>query len=116
MIFFQRLTNNDVILYFDIDEDWDMIVISFASEYGIRLKQVSDEEMNYDEFLQLVYGLLSIDCLFGRVVNIRSTPSDKAGDLDENDKKIWVEWRQKHKECVTHTKKITLQDIFGDGV
>lgn len=102
------------IQYFDIDEDWSMITISFASEYGMRLKQTPDDEMDWDEFLELLYGLLSMDCLFGRTVGIRSTPSDKYSSLDESEKKVWLEWRQKHPECVTHTKKLTLKDLFGD--
>jgi hypothetical protein len=91
-----------------------MISVSFASEYQIRLKQTLDDEMGWDEFLQLLYGLLSCDCLFGRIVNIRSTPSDKVSELSSDEKSIWLEWRKLHPECVTHTKKITLKDLYGD--
>lgn len=108
------ITNNASYVYFDIDEDWDLINFAFASELGIRLKQTQDDDMNYDEFLEYVYGLLSCDCAFARIVNIRSTSSEEAADLSADDMKIWVSWRQKHPECVTHTKKLKLEDLFGD--
>lgn len=102
------------IQYFDIDEDWNTIIGSFSTVHNMRLKQTPDDEMDWDEFLVLLYELLQSECSFQRLVSIRSTPSDKYADLDEYEKKVWLDWRQRHPECVTHTKKLTLKDLFGD--
>lgn len=103
------------ILYFDIDEDWDLINVSFFKEYGMRLSKTPDDDMDWDEFLNYLYGLLSIEnCTFGRIVHIRSTPSDEYSSLSNEEKNIWLEWRQKHPECVSHVKKMTLKDLFGE--
>ena len=114
-IFANLKNKTNSILYFDIDEDWEIICVSFFKEYQMRLKKTPDEDMDWDEFLSYLYGLLSIEgCLFGRIVNIRSTSSDDYSKLSTEEKKIWLEWRQRHPECVTHVKKMTLKDLYGE--
>ena len=112
-IFFFFLKQNSI-CYFDINEDWNLIVGSFSKVHNIRLSCLSDEDMDGAEFLNLLYELLATECSFSNIVQIRSTPPEKFNELNSAQKDIWLEWRQKHPECVVHTKKLTLEDLFGD--
>ena len=50
------------------DDDWPLVVSSFAQQYGIRLYQ---ENIDYPEFCSLMTGL-SPDTPLGRIVAIRA--------------------------------------------
>lgn len=109
------MTNSNPITYFDVDEDWNMIVADFADIYSTRLFETNNDDMEYAEFISLVYGLLAKEkSTLGNIVRIRSTPSTEYSQLSKAEKEIWLEWRQKHPECITHTKKLTLKDLYGD--
>lgn len=108
------MKSSNPLSYFDIDEDWNIIIADFAKHYNTRLYETNNDDMEYAEFLSLVYGLLSIDSILGNIVRVRSTPSTEYSELSKGEKEIWLEWRQKHPECVQHTKKLTLKDLYGD--
>lgn len=55
--------------WFDIVEDWHLIVSSFAKQYGIRLGENLD--MPFSEFQQLLAGLMP-DTPLGNIISIRS--------------------------------------------
>lgn len=56
--------------YYDLDDDWDLVVASFQSEYGIRLsKELSG--MSWREFSYFINGL-SGDSPLGRIICIRA--------------------------------------------
>ena len=57
--------------YYDLFEDWDLIVSSFLSQYGIRIQTREFETVTWDEFRSLLAGI-SPDTVLGRVVAIRS--------------------------------------------
>ena len=52
-------------------EDWDLIVSSFLSQYGLRIRTKEFETVSWDEFKALIAGL-SPETALGRVVAIRS--------------------------------------------
>lgn len=56
--------------YYDLNDDWALIVASFQSEYGIRLSRDLDG-MTWQEFSAFINGL-SGDSPLGRVVSIRA--------------------------------------------
>lgn len=97
-----------------MEEDKLLINISFLKEYGIRLEDTNNDDLDSAEFLEDLYGLLCIDCPFGNIVRIRSTPSTEFSQLSKNEKETWLDWRKKHPECVQHTRKLTLKDLYGD--
>ncbi len=62
-------------IWFDLFEDWGLIEASFATQYGIRLR--NEPDMSWGEFTTLLSGLNSKTPL-GQIITIRS----------ENDKEI----------------------------
>lgn len=71
--------------------DWDLIVSSFAQQYGIRL-YYEYENISCEEFRQLLSGLNGNTPL-GYVVQIRSEKSPKKiREMTANEKKIRNEW------------------------
>lgn len=62
----QKTTTN----WYDLREDWSLVESSIASQYGIRLRQCSDD-MSWSEFSTLVAGLLP-ETPLGAVVRVRS--------------------------------------------
>lgn len=73
--------------------DWDLIVSSFAQQYGIRL-HYEYENISCKEFRQLLSGLNG-DTPLGYVVKIRSEKNPKKiNSMTSNEKKIRAEWQQ----------------------
>lgn len=66
---FANSTQKRNVEWYDLREDWALIESSFASQYGIRLRQASD--MPWSEFINLVAGLLP-ETPLGAVVKVRS--------------------------------------------
>ena len=56
-------------------EDWDLIVASFAKQYGIRLRTIDD--MSWSEFCSLLSGIMPNTPL-GQIVSIRAEKDPKA--------------------------------------
>ena len=80
--------------YYDLNDDWALIVASFQSEYGIRLSRDLDG-MKWQEFASYINGLGS-DTPLGRIVSIRA--EDRAEMLKEftpEQRRIRAEYRQK---------------------
>ena len=82
-----------------MDFDWDLIVSSFAQQYGIRL-YTEYETISCEEFRQLLVGLNG-DTPLGYTVKIRSEKdSKKINQMTNHEKKIrsdWFEFRRTHK-------------------
>lgn len=87
--------------------DWDLIVSSFAQQYGIRL-YYEYEKIPCQEFRQLLSGLNG-DTPLGYVVQIRSeTDNKKIRQMTKKEKDIrseWAEFRRKNNK----NKKIELK-------
>ena len=100
--------------------DWDLIVSSFAQQYGIRL-YYEYENISCEEFRQLLSGL-SGDTPLGYVVQIRSERNPKKiREMTAKEKKIrakWAEFRRKNniqKQVYLKTEDISkvFSKMFG---
>lgn len=93
-------------------DDFDLIVSSFQSEYGVRIYSKDFRKMKWDEFSSLLNGL-SADSPLGRMVQIRL----------ENDKnvlkhftpyqlKIRNEWRSRNVKRMSEQGYDTAMEQF----
>lgn len=74
-------------------DDWPLIEASFASQYGIRIDQ--EEDMSYQEFVNLVNGFTSESPL-GKIVSVRAeNDSDRLKSFTPTENKLRTEWRTK---------------------
>lgn len=81
--------------YYDMFEDWDLIVSSFLSQYGLRIRTKEFETVSWDEFKALVAGL-SPETALGRVVAIRSeTNKDIIKHFSKDQRRIYDDWRNR---------------------
>lgn len=76
-------------------DDFDLIVSSFQSEYGVRIYSKDFKNMKWDEFASLLNGL-SADSPLGRMVQIR-LENDKniLKHFTPYQRKIRAEWHNK---------------------
>lgn len=87
--------------YYDLFEDWDLIVSSFLSQYGLRIRTKEFESVSWDEFRSLLAGI-SPDTVLGRVVAIRSeTDKDVIKHFSTDQKRIYDAWRDRKAETMT---------------
>ena len=81
--------------------DWDLIVASFAQQYGIRL-YYEYENMSCEEFRQLLSGLNG-DTTLGYVVQTRAEKDPKKiRKMTAHEKKIrndWVAFKSKNNKA-----------------
>ena len=76
-------------------EDWDLIVSSFLSQYGLRIRTKEFETVTWDEFKALIAGL-SPETALGRVVAIRSeTDKDIIKHYTKDQRRIYDDWRNR---------------------
>ena len=76
-------------------EDWDLIVSSFLSQYGLRIRTKEFETVSWDEFKALIAGL-SPETALGRVVAIRSeTDKDIIKHYTKDQRRIYDDWRNR---------------------
>ena len=81
--------------YYDMFEDWDLIVSSFLSQYGLRIRTKEFETVSWDEFKALIAGL-SPETALGRVVAIRSeTDKDIIKHYTKDQRCIYDDWRNR---------------------
>ena len=87
--------------YYDLFGDWDLIVSSFLSQYGLRIRTKEFESVTWDEFRSLLAGI-SPDTVLGRVVAIRSeTDKNVIKHFSRDQKRIYDEWRNRKAEAMT---------------
>ena len=81
--------------YYDIFEDWDLIVSSFLSQYGLRLKTKEFETVSWAEFKALIAGLSS-ETVLGRIVSVRSEKDKNViKHFSSEQRRIYDEWNQR---------------------
>lgn len=84
--------------YYDLFEDWDLIISSFLSQYGLRIRTKEFESVSWDEFKSLLAGIAP-DTVLGRIVAIRSeTDKDVIKHFTADQKRIYNEWRNRKTE------------------
>lgn len=80
--------------YYDLIEDFDLIVSSFQSQYGIRLSR-DLRGMKWTEFSALISGL-GPESPLGRIVSIRSEEDNEVLKyFTKEQMKIRNKWRNK---------------------
>lgn len=90
--------------YYDLFEDWDLIISSFLTQYGLRIRTKEFETVSWDEFRSLLAGL-SPETPLGRMVAIRSESDDNViKHFTADQKKIWNAWRNRKAENMTQTE------------
>lgn len=90
--------------YYDPFEDWDLIISSFLTQYGLRIRTKEFETVSWDEFRSLLAGL-SPETPLGRMVAIRSELDDNVIEhFTADQKKIWNAWRNRKAENMTQTE------------
>ena len=90
--------------YYDLIDDFDLIVASFQSQYGLRLSQ-DLKGMKWAEFRALLEGL-DPNSPIGRVISIRAENDPKIIKYyTKEQQRIRNEWRLKK------TKKASVEDM-----
>lgn len=80
-------------------EDWDLIEATFATQYGIRLR--NEPDMTWGEFCTLLTGIMP-ETPLGQIVNIRSeNDREKLKLFTPEQKRIRSEWRNRQAKQVT---------------
>ena len=92
--------------YYDLIEDFDLVVSSFQSQYGIRLSRELPAGMKWEEFRDLLVGI-GPDTARGRVVSIRA--EDRKEILENftpEQHRVRNAWQSRHAEFIkAHTSK-----------
>ena len=85
--------------YYDLNEDWSLIVSSFQTQYGIRLA-TELPHMGWREFSYMLQGL-SGDTPLGRMIAIRAENSpDRLKLFTPEQHKLRNEYRKKMANAV----------------
>lgn len=78
-----------------------MIVSSFLSQYGLRIRTKEFETVSWDEFRSLLAGIAPETAL-GRVVAIRSEEDpDVIKHFTKDQKRIYDEWQKQKADAMT---------------
>lgn len=86
--------------YYDLIEDFGLIVSSFQTQYGIRLSK-DLAGMKWDEFADLIAGL-GPETPLGRMVAIRSEDDKEVlKHFTKEQKRIRSEWRSRQAKAVS---------------
>lgn len=94
--------------YYDIVEDYDLIVASFSAQYGIRMYTKEFKEMKWVEFRALLAGL-GADTPLGQIVSIRSEEDkDVLKQFTDRQKQIRNQWRNRKAKEVSEGELETV--------
>ncbi len=86
--------------YYDLFEDWDLIISSFLSQYGLRIRTKEFESVGWDEFKSLLAGI-DPETPLGRIVAIRAeTDKNVIKNFNKDQKRIYNEWRNRKAETM----------------
>lgn len=100
--------------YYDLIDDFDLIVSSFQTQYGIRLSRELDD-MKWDEFRDFVSGLNDKTPL-GRIVAIRSeTDKEVLKHFSREEHRIRNQWRRKQAGEVTQDQVAQMLEGLKQG-
>lgn len=87
--------------YYDLFEDWDLIVSSFLTQYGLRIRTKEFESVSWDEFKSLLAGI-DPETPLGRIVAIRAETDKKMiKNFSKDQKRIYDEWRNRKAETMS---------------
>lgn len=87
--------------YYDLIEDFDLIVATFQTQYGIRLSKEL-KGMKWSEFKALLCGI-SPETPLGRIVSIRAEDNKETlKHFTKEQRRIRSEWRNKRAKNVSN--------------
>ena len=85
-------------------EDFDLIVSSFRTQYGVKVYSEEFKEMKWDEFKALLSGISS-DTPLGRIVQIRCEEDEEIlKHYTKEQHRIRNEWRNRSAKKVSEEK------------
>ena len=85
--------------YYDLLEDFNLVVASFQTQYGIRLSR-DLKDMKWNEFCMLLSGIQP-ETPLGRIVSIRAEDDKEVlKHFSKEQKRIRSEWRNKRAKMV----------------
>lgn len=95
-----------------------MIVSSFLTQYGLRIRTKEFESVSWDEFKSLIAGI-DPDTPLGRVVAIRAeTDKNVIKNFNKDQKRIYNAWRNRKAETMpqaTYEQEMkALEKMFAD--
>jgi len=97
--------------YYDLLEDFDLIISSFQTQYGIRLSR-DLKEMKWDEFKDLLAGL-GPDTPLGRVVSIRAEDDNEIlKHFTKEQHRIRNAWRSKKVKQMSNQELNNALEVF----
>lgn len=100
--------------YCDLIDDFDLVVSSFQSQYGIRLSRELNE-MKWDEFRGLFVGL-GPDTPLGRIIAIRSEKDkDVLKHFTKDQRRIRTEWMKRSAQKVRNDDMGRILEAFKNG-
>ena len=101
--------------YYDLIDDFGLIISSFQSQYGIRLsKELSG--MKWDEFKDLLVGI-SPDTALGRIVSIRSENRKEVLEhFTPEQHRIRNEWKAKRAKNIAKNTSKKEMDAALEGI
>ena len=92
--------------FYDLEFDYDLIVSSFAMQYGIRLSHEPD--ISVSEYYRLLAGIMP-ETPLGKIVQIRMEKDPKIlkefGDYERDVRSKWAEFKVKN-----HKKEVQLSN------
>lgn len=87
--------------YYDLFEDWDLIISSFLSQYGIRIRTQEFTTVSWDEFKSLLAGIAPETAL-GRVVAIRAEKDKEViKRFTRDQRRVYEDWRNRKADRMT---------------
>lgn len=99
-------------IWYDQDDDWNLIVSSFAEQYGVRLEI---EDIAWPEYCKLFSGF-SAETALGRIVTIRSEKDSKVvKGFSPEQKRIrrdWMNRRQENNQALAEKQLNSMHTIF----
>ena len=95
--------------YYDLIEDFDLIVSSFLSQYGFRIYSNDFKKMRWEEFKALLSGL-SPDTPLGRMVAIRAEDDPEiVKNFTPEQRRIRSSWRKRQAD---HRTKEEVEQVL----
>lgn len=101
--------------YYDLFDDWDLIVSSLLQQYGVRIYSIEFKRMKWAELSALIAGI-GPDTPLGRIVSIRAeSDKDRIKEFTPDQKRIWSAWRKKLAGQKTKQDMEQMLDMFKTG-
>ena len=102
--------------YYDLIDDFGLIVSSFQSQYGIRLSRELPTGMKWDEFRDLLVGI-GPDTALGRIVSIRAEEDeDILKNFTQEQHRIRNEWKRKRARILEKMTERTAMEADLAGI